>query len=215
MWRLLLAASVMAGCSPFGGDCGEDGPFEPGTFVSTGGRWINGSGRISHSEGRAKRLVLEQRPDNSALVRITYQRGGKTIVETWQQAPDRTFPWATLLPGPQPVRLSHTQYDFGAVPLQTSRSVSVSVVGDLPATTTVTLVGDGYTMSHDCVGPRPGCSIELQFRPTSPGLAEGTLTVTPPPAAPMTVRLSGWGFELRDAGPDAAGDGAPPDATPD
>jgi hypothetical protein len=97
MWRLLLPLLSLAGCLAFQtGDCGGELylPFDPGTFQSMGGRWAGGKSRFAHAEVGAKTLVLERRGDNTALVRITYQREGKTIVETWESS-GGTIPWAT------------------------------------------------------------------------------------------------------------------------
>ena len=67
MWRLLLLLSLCCGCvgALFEENCRKSVPFVPGTFLSDGGHWENGTGQLPHDEGGVKTLVLEEKPDRN------------------------------------------------------------------------------------------------------------------------------------------------------
>ena len=89
MSRLLLVLSLLAGCSS-GGEGGEgvvcagQDPFHAGTFSSPRGEWTGTGQYFSHAGTGAKTMVIEHLDDDTALLRITYQRAGKTVVEIWK-----------------------------------------------------------------------------------------------------------------------------------
>jgi len=220
--RLLLLLSLW-GCTTSPQPCPPPvPPFEPGTFVSKGGSRVRSGGSFAHAEAGAKTLVLEQQDDNSALVRITYQRGGKTIVETWTNVPASGFPWAKPNDIPM-LRPSATLHDFGSVmPGESSMtSIQVSNRTEQPFSAQTTVTGDGFAVhSSDCGAPQavPRCTVQISFRPPSRGLFSGVLTVTPRLGSPVTVALSGAGVYLPrpDGSPDAPLPGdASADSPPD
>ena len=84
MWRAATLASLLAvpGCDLGSDGCPPARPFTTGTYDSAGGSWANGTGKFPH-DGPPKMLTLERLPSGEGSVRVTYVRGGKTIVERW------------------------------------------------------------------------------------------------------------------------------------
>ena len=228
MWRPLLLLSLVCTCVPLPFDQGSCAPVSdlvPGTYVSKGGRWGNaGSSRYPHAEAGGKTLVLERLSDDKARVRITYSRGGKAIVETWQD--DGSHPPIHWAPRPQPpivVTLTPAAADFGAVEIGGSRLVyftaqNASTQGSPQLVVSGT--GAGFVFTHTCGALVAGgkCTIGVDFRPMTVGASNGLLAVNiGAGAAVLTATLKGVGVlgDASPAAPDAQPDAAPPvDASP-
>lgn len=214
MWRTLLLLSLV-GCVQWPWEeepCGGGGPFKVGLHRSTGGT-LQGSWDFPHVGAGPKTMVIERRSDDSAVVRISYQRGGKTIVETWagkgQNLPERHL-WGDPPPPRFEVRLNLPTWreplvvevgksHSGTIPLGNFGNRPVTV---LPAV----LEGDGFKLKGTTCGelqPRTGCTFTVEFAPTSVGAVGAKLTVMAPPAHPVSLRFVGEGI-LRDAGSGAA-----------
>jgi hypothetical protein len=218
VWRPLLLLSVLAGCLPLlwdDVDCRKSVGFTAATYLSKGGAWNQDHGPFAHDEGGAKSLVIERRIDETAQVRITYQRAGKTIVETWtgRMEPSATIHWSGP---PDPVfemRLLPLTADFGAVAIGQSALVGFTVQnrGNRPIEPTVRLeAADVFTVARSTcssvLAAGASCTVTIAFQPKSTEVATGTVTVTSTTGAPpVTATLTG-----RGAGPDAGPDVGPP-----
>jgi len=234
MWRALLLASL-AGCFPWppeSDDCSGSAPFKAGVYRSKGGSAMGSGWPFPQAAAGAKTMVIERQPDDSAIVRISYQRAGKTIVETWAGKLVRPEFGQSMWEGPPPPHFALRLFPPNpmvpplSVQLGSSGSVEVGLwnVGNqpLPAPTTV-VEGEGFRVQGTTCGELPPanhCKISLEFRPTSAGSVLGRLTITAAPAAPVSFTQPAYGYVL-DAGPDAArdvdgnrGDADPPDAGP-
>jgi hypothetical protein len=89
--RLFLGASLLLGCWQFEDECLPSSAFSPGGYASQGGAWVNGTDSFPH-DGGAKTLVIERDREGKGLVRITYMRNGRTVVETWSMGSDHGRP---------------------------------------------------------------------------------------------------------------------------
>ena len=91
-----MAGCLLLGCEPFGAKCEPATLFSPGTYASQGGQWVNGRDVFPHDTGTGKTLVIERDSEGKGTVRITYQRNGRTVIETWSLAPSygQPVPWA-------------------------------------------------------------------------------------------------------------------------
>jgi hypothetical protein len=217
--RLLLLLSL-AGCNGIPwldeGSCGLSGPFDPGTYHSTGGRWYNGKSQFAHARGGAKTLVLERLVDGSATVIVTYQLDGKTIVERWNSDPQRgKVPWNP----PPPVRrvaLSPGSTDFGVVPVGQQRDALVELrnVGAASGTPEIAMTGEGFELpGNTClqlVTPGTGCILTVRFRPQRVGAVVGSLTARIAGSTPVVAALLATAATpnagTADAGTDAGSD---------
>jgi hypothetical protein len=85
--RLFLGASLLLGCWQIDDECPPSSAFSPGVYTSQGGAWVNGTDSFPH-DGGAKTLVIERDREGTGLVRITYVRNGRTVVETWSMGSD-------------------------------------------------------------------------------------------------------------------------------
>jgi hypothetical protein len=227
VWRPLLLLSLLAGCLPLlwdGGDCETVVPFTAATYLSKGGRWDRGPGKFAHAEGGAKSLVIEHLVDDTGRVRITYQRAGKTIVETWAGRGIGSIKWADKPPPPPAVHLDRTSWDFGPVPVGKQAPPAIFTLrnlSSLPATATVTLEGgESFALADNTCSTLNGgqsCMVSVVFSPKSGGLLTGKITFNAAPAPPQTAKLVGLGLapeggasDPPDAGPDAESPDAPP-----
>lgn len=218
MRRLLLLLSL-AGCNGIPGldegSCGLSGPFDPGTYHSTGGGWHNGQSRFAHAGAGAKTLVLERLVDGSATVIITYQLDGKTIVERWQSDSrwGRTVPWSP----PAPVRrvaLSPGTTDFGVVPVGQQREALVELRNEGTASVTpeVALTGEGFLFpipGNTCASlltPGSTCLLTVRFRPQQVGAVVGSLTARIAGITPVTATLLATAATPDAGAPDAGTD---------
>jgi hypothetical protein len=233
VWRPLLLLSLVAGCLPLllaDGNCGELVPFTAATYLSKGGSWAGGESTFAHAEGGAKSLVIEHLESELGRVRITYQRAGKTIVETWSGRGIGAIKWADKPPPRFEVVPSKTRVDFGAVAIGRTATESFTVHNEshLQAFPAATLRGaaDFALEAGSCRTPNPQqiCTVVVTFTPTTTALVSGAVEITAAPAPPATVMLSGRGLafdgaaaeprdgEAPDVGPTDAADAAPTDA---
>jgi hypothetical protein len=193
-------------------------PFVPGTFQSKGGDWHNGKSEFAHAHAGAKTLVLEQRADNRAVVTITYQLNGKTIVERWTSDPDWPLPppWAMAKqPVPPHPSIEPTLTDFGSVPVGEQRDALVTVRNEGSATSVpmFRLEGDGFSLPNtdkECareLNAAASCTLTVRFRPQRVGLASGALRVRLSPGPEVAAGLTGVGGTLDAAAPEGGMDG--------
>jgi len=214
VWRTLLLLSLV-GCVqwPWEGEaCGGGGPFTAGFHRSTGGS-LEGSWDFPHVGAGPKTMVIERRSDDSAVVRISYQRGGKTIVETWagkgENLPDQHL-WGDPPPPRFEVRLEMPTWREPLV-VEVGKSQSGPIrfhnVGNRPVTVTQAILeGEGFQLKGSTCGdlqPSASCTFTVEFAPASVKAVRGKLTVTAPPAHPVSGTFVGAG-RLGDAGSDAA-----------
>jgi hypothetical protein len=226
VWRPLLLLSLLAGCLPLlllgDGDCGELVPFTAATYLSKGGSWAGGESTFAHAEGGPKSLVIEHLENETARVRVTYQRAGKTIVETWtgRGLGGTSITWADKPPPRFEVVPSKTRVDFGAVAIGRTATESFTVHNEshLQAFPAAILRGaaDFALRPGTCGTPNPEqiCTVEVRFTPTSAALVTGAVEITATPAPPATVMLSGRGLAF-DAGVVEPRDAEAPDVPPD
>jgi hypothetical protein len=189
-----------------------------GTYQSSSGQWDEGNVPFLQGPPGPKTLTIERLRDDNARVRITYQRAGKTVVETWTS--DSVFPsedWRNERCPPRfATSLDFASADFGEVPVGAERRFVFTYRNDGEAVTgtpSVTVTGPDFAISPattcGALSPQGSCQISVQFRPLGPGRRIGSLVVIATPGGTVTAELSGVGVV-----PDAAPEG-PPDAAAD
>jgi hypothetical protein len=220
MWRPLLLLSLVCTCVPLpfdrDGNCGPASDFVPGTYVSTGGKWVNGRGQYPHAEAGGKTLVLQRQPDDKARLLISYARGGKAIVETWQDdGTHGAVRWAPGFQSPAVLTLTPAEFDFRAVEVGGTAIAQFTVRnagGRVSSQLVSTGMGEGFVFNPPSCGGIPAggsCLVVVAFRPMTTGTFAGVLSVnTGPGTAVLTAAVTGVGV-ARDASP------AAPDAPPD
>ena len=87
MWRPLSSTLVLglllSGCGEE--SCPAVSDFQAGDYRSTGGRWSSGPSQFPH-DGPPKRLTLERGTRDAGIVKVTYKKNGKVVVEKWALA---------------------------------------------------------------------------------------------------------------------------------
>jgi hypothetical protein len=193
----------------------------PGTYVSTGGKWVNSRGQYPHAEAGGKTLVLQRQPDDKARLLISYARGGKAIVETWQDdGTHGAVRWAPGFQSPALLTLTPAEFDFRAVEVGGTASAYFTVrnVGGRVSPQLVSSgMAEGFVFNPPTCGGGiavgGSCLVVVVFRPMTASTFAGVLSVnTGPGTAVVTAAVTGVGV-ARDASP-AAPD-APPDLTGD
>jgi hypothetical protein len=212
-WLAVLSLACVAGLWDEG-HCPNTSGIEPGTYQSGGGRWNDGTGHYIGAQPGPKTMTIERTSTRDGIVRITYQRTGKTVVETWR-AHEISGGWGTTQPCPPPdsISLDLLSFDFGEVPVGEARQAHFTYRNggeSVTGTPTVEVGGPDFTLDHNgcaALAPHSSCQIFVGFRPREPGRRSGYLRVSARPGGTVTAPRAGTGIV-----PDAAADG-PPDAS--
>lgn len=208
---VLSAAGALVACGE--PSCPEPSAgFRQALYQSSGGKWSGGTGTFAHADVGLKTLVVERDTSGAPIVRVSYQRGGKTVVETWLGGfGAHPFVWGSDGP-PVSFELSPRAgfFDIGPTYLGQTRTQLVTVTnrGRLTTPVTITLEGSGFTLDrNDCASLSGGgtCSYAITFRPSSATDSTTKVTIASGLSPLFTVTQSLFGRGLAPA-PDAGRD---------
>jgi hypothetical protein len=210
---LSLVASLLA-CDQSEEWCPEGRPAHAGLYRSKGGGWSNGSGVWAHADVGPKTMALERDLGDIPVVRLTYQRAGKTVVETWRgESGPHAFRFTNSEIPPLSLKIAHVppseggfEADFESFVGQSqTRRFRLSSIGTLTTPVTITVEGAAFSLErNDCdtFASSRMCTFDIGFRPTTATHVKGKMIMkTLSPVFDLTEPLYGLGF-APDAGTD-------------